>query len=167
MMRTIYCMALALTLSAGVASAQWNPKPWQGTFTQETNVMGATQIVLDLPLPPDDKILTIEQISVAVGPFTSVYSRVFSCELQSRGQIHDSLPGALALTSVPLPEPVWEGSMDTNDRRKVIRTAPVKIHAAGGGSTFLRPMLRVRCDVADLGIGRPFTVTAVGYTTPK
>lgn len=165
-MRMIYCAALALALTAGVASAQWNPKPWQGTFTQETNVMGVTQIVLELPLPPDDKILTIEQISVVVGPFNSVYSRVSSCELQSRGPIHANLPGAMAMVSVPLPEPVWEGSMDTNDRRNVIRTAPVKIHAAGG-TAISRPILRVRCDVADLGLARPFTVTAVGYTTQK
>jgi hypothetical protein len=167
MMKTIYCMALALALSAGVASAQWNPKPWQGTFTQETNVMGATQIVLDLPLPPDDKILTIEQISVVVGPFNSVYSRVFGCELQSRGPILDSLPGAEAITKVMLPEPVWAGSMETGDRRRVIHTAPVKIHAASGGPAFLRPLLRVRCDVADLGLAKPFTVTVVGYTTQK
>ncbi len=164
MLKTIYYAALALAMTASAASAQMNQKPWQGTFTKTSHNLTGGRMFLDLPVPSDDRILTIEQISLVVGPWLSIYGKVLDCQLESHGPIVENLEGAAQTTSVPLPDPV---TLQPGIKMKGIPAMPVKIHATGGAVALTRTKLRLSCAVEYLGGNEPFVVTAVGYTTPK
>lgn len=164
MFKTIYCAVLGLALTATAASAQTSQKPWQGTFTKSSHNLTGARIFMDLPLPGDDRILTIEQISLVVGPWQSIYGKVFDCQLESHTPIFENVEGAAPSTTVPLPEPV---SLQPGTLTKIIPTMPVKIYGAAGGLGIVRTRLRLSCAVEYMSNTVPMTVTAVGYTTPK
>jgi len=155
--------ALALCLGGFTAQAQTDKQPWQGTFTKNfhPNLAGSSRISIDLPLPSPSRLLTLEHIGITIGPMASIYGKVHFCEIESS---HPQAPAhefAENRTRILLPLPVPTGI----PKVRAVFDTPIRLYVEGTDSP-LRRIFRVSCEVEYFG-NDAFTVTAVGYTTPK
>ena len=153
---------LALSLGGSLAQAQTDKQPWQGTFTKSLHVVGASRIFIDLPVPPPSRLLTLERVGVTLGPTLSIYGKMVSCEIESshpRSPVHELAENR---TRVLLPLPAQIGT----SRTWAVFHAPIRLYVEGNDTAF-RQVFRVSCDVDAIAASDVFTVTAVGYTTPK
>ena len=157
--------AAALFLTAIAAQAQTNQWPWQVSVQTTVNSVasGSSRISLDLPLPPAGRILTVEQISVMVGPMSNPYGKVHQCEIES-SRPNVVAENADASTRLLLPTPEWLSP--STARTKAIVSTPIRLHVEGSSPGLRNGTFRVSCD-AEFVINDRMTVTLVGYTTPK
>jgi hypothetical protein len=164
-LRCLLTVALAFGLMGAITHAQTpnDKQPWQGTFTKTGFQPGSPRIFMDLPLPASGRVLTLERIGVILGPSGSIYTKLLRCEIESDRPKLENAEFLENRTRLLLPLPVHLGA-GTNTW--AIINAPIRIYAEDVGG-MLRNGFRVACDVDAIGLTTPFTVTAIGYTTPK
>jgi hypothetical protein len=146
---------LTLCLCAGLAQAQNGSQPWQGTFTTVAPHLLMSEVSVNLPQAPAGTKLTIEQISVVVGPLNHYYGKFFSCSVESALS-----QSGTEKTRILLPPFSPVAGMS----KTFALHTPLKLHAVPPTST--QTPIRVVCSVSSMIAGDTMTVTAVGYTTP-
>jgi len=164
--RRIAVMVVALCLMSAVAVQAQTPAgawPWQVSLQKTSHQPGASQIFVDLPMPPPGRLLTLERISILVGPTLSIYGKVFRCEVQSASpKLEGGIPMLESKTRAILSLPTGMGQ---GTKTWGIVNEPVRVYAQQPG-TVLHTLFRVVCDVDAIAASDAVLVTAVGYTTP-
>lgn len=156
-------LAMALALAAAGAQAQSERTPWQGTYTKSFHPVGASRIFVDLPMPAEGRVLTVEGVGVMIGPTGSAYGKVKWCEIES-GRPHPvahELAENRTRALLPLPALVYPGSKVWG-----IPQTPLRIYAERE-ELGLRNLFRVVCEVENIAPNDSMTVTVAGYTTAK
>jgi len=151
---------LAVCFGAGTVQAQTNRQPWQGMFNKTSHSGGTPRLVLDLPLPATGKLLTIERISISLGPTASIYGKLLSCEIETSHPRLLKSEYVADRTRYPLSQPVFLGQPT---RSWGITNEAVLVYADSNAEG----VLRVVCDSEYLSGSDRFTVTASGYTSDK
>ena len=152
---------LTLFLACLPLFAQQSGQPFQATLTKAPHVSGASMF-MDLPAPPPGHRLTINRVSVKVGPTQNPYTKVFNCYIESD---RPAIPDTEFLerpTRVHLKAP--ELFSNNSERYWYIRDEPTLIYY---DYLFgVRTMFRLTCEVFNMPLPFPLTVTVTGYTTP-
>ncbi|MBM3765581.1 MAG: hypothetical protein FJW32_09330 [Acidobacteria bacterium] len=155
-------IAVALFLTGITAWAQ--EIPWQVSIQTPVSFdAGSSKIFIDLPQPPTGRILTVEQVTVMIGPLWNPYAKVHQCEVQS-ARPNLAAENVEPMTRVLLPFPEWLSP--ASSRTRAIVASPVRIHVESGSATLRSPVFRLSCD-SEFVTNDRMTVSLVGYTRPK
>lgn len=152
---------LALFLACLPLFAQQTGQPFQATLTKASHVSGASMIFMDLPVPLPGHRLTINRVSVKVGPKQNPYTTVFACFIESDRPAIPDTEFLVKPTRVHLKAPeffthssVW---YIPNEQTLIFYDNYL---AAG------RTVFRLTCEADFVTPTLPLSVTVTGYTTP-
>ncbi|HYP06891.1 MAG TPA: hypothetical protein VER03_11730 [Bryobacteraceae bacterium] len=158
-LKRIASATLALALLTGIAQAQSEREPWQGTFTKALPPTSDAEVYVDMPLPPLGKILTVERVAVALGPTLSAYGRIKSCQIiSSHPKLQVSNFQQEDKTRLLLPKP-----FEFQSNLWIIPQTPILIYAEFAPSA----VFRVACMADAIANGDKLTATVTGYMTAK
>jgi hypothetical protein len=151
-------VALAFCFTIVPAAAQTN-LPWQVTVSKNQHTEN-NRVVVDLPLPPPGYLLTVERISMVLGPKLHNYTRVVSCEVESSHPRQSLAKYLENKTRLFLPLPAFANL--NGEGYYLIPVTDVRIYAVQAQDAFLR----LTCDADFLLPAQIVRVSATGTMIP-